>query len=28
MARVQVYTTQSCPYCVAAKRLLTERSIA
>jgi glutaredoxin 3 len=27
MARVEVYTTAMCPYCVAAKRLLTERSI-
>ncbi len=27
MARVTVYTTQVCPYCVQAKRLLGERSI-
>ncbi len=27
MARVTVYTTQMCPYCVQAKRLLGERSI-
>lgn len=27
MARVKVYTTQMCPYCVQAKRLLGERSI-
>ena len=27
MARVTVYTTQMCPYCVQAKRLLAERSI-
>jgi glutaredoxin 3 len=27
MARVQVYTTPMCPYCVAAKRLLAERGI-
>ena len=27
MARVEVYTTPMCPYCVAAKRLLTERGI-
>ena len=27
MARVIVYTTQMCPYCVQAKRLLGERSI-
>lgn len=28
MARVEVYTTPMCPYCVRAKRLLTERDIA
>ena len=27
MARVTVYTTAVCPYCVQAKRLLGERSI-
>jgi GrxC family glutaredoxin len=27
MARVEVYTTPFCPYCVRAKRLLTERGI-
>ncbi|HZP40141.1 MAG TPA: glutaredoxin 3 [Candidatus Binatia bacterium] len=27
MARVAIYTTSSCPYCVAAKRLLTTRGI-
>jgi glutaredoxin 3 len=27
MARVTVYTTTVCPYCVQAKRLLKERSI-
>jgi glutaredoxin 3 len=27
MAVVQVYTTQYCPYCVRAKRLLEERGI-
>jgi glutaredoxin 3 len=27
MARVQVYSTRSCPYCVRAKRLLDERGI-
>ena len=27
MARVTVYTTPSCPYCVQAKRLLAERGI-
>jgi glutaredoxin 3 len=28
MARVLVYTTPSCPYCVRAKRLLAARGIA
>jgi glutaredoxin 3 len=28
MARVEVYTTPSCPYCVQAKRLLRARGIA
>ena len=27
MARVEVYTTQMCPYCVRAKRLLQARGI-
>jgi glutaredoxin 3 len=27
MARIEVYTTPSCPYCVRAKRLLQERGI-
>jgi glutaredoxin 3 len=27
MARIEVYTTPMCPYCVAAKRLLSERGI-
>jgi glutaredoxin 3 len=27
MARVQVYSTRRCPYCVRAKRLLDERGI-
>jgi len=27
MARVEMYTTPSCPFCVRAKRLLTERGI-
>jgi glutaredoxin 3 len=27
MARVEVYTTRFCPYCVRAKRLLQERRI-
>lgn len=28
MARVELYTTASCPYCVRAKRLLQARNIA
>jgi len=28
MARVIIYTTQYCPFCVRAKRLLQERGIA
>ena len=28
MPRVELYTTPSCPFCVRAKRLLTERHIA
>jgi glutaredoxin 3 len=27
MARIELYTTPMCPYCVAAKRLLGERGI-
>ena len=27
MARIEMYTTQSCPYCVRAKRLLQERGL-
>ena len=27
MARVEVYTTRTCPYCVRAKRLLEERGV-
>jgi glutaredoxin 3 len=27
MARVEIYTTPSCPYCVQAKRLLTARGV-
>ncbi len=27
MARVEIYTSPSCPYCVQAKRLLAERGI-
>lgn len=25
MARVEIYTTPTCPYCIAAKRLLTQK---
>ena len=28
MARIEMYTTPSCPFCVRAKRLLQERGIA
>jgi len=28
MARVEIYTTPFCPYCVAAKRLLTRKGVA
>jgi glutaredoxin 3 len=28
MQRVEIYTTPWCPYCVAAKRLLTRKGIA
>jgi glutaredoxin 3 len=28
MARVEIYTTPSCPFCVRAKRLLQERGVA
>jgi glutaredoxin 3 len=28
MASIQVYTTPSCPYCVQAKRLLTQKGVA
>jgi glutaredoxin 3 len=28
MARIEVYTTAYCPYCVRAKRLLQERGLA
>lgn len=27
MAQVQVYTTPSCPYCVMAKRLLSQKGV-
>lgn len=25
MARIEIYTTPTCPYCIAAKRLLTQK---
>ena len=28
MKTVEIYTTQTCPYCVAAKRLLTKKGVA
>lgn len=28
MAPVEIYTTRFCPYCVAAKRLLTRKGVA
>ena len=28
MQRVEIYTTPWCPYCVAAKRLLTKKGVA
>ena len=28
MARIDIYTTPTCPYCVAAKRLLTRKGAA
>lgn len=28
MAQVEIYTTQTCPYCVRAKRLLTAKGVA
>jgi glutaredoxin 3 len=28
MTHVKIYTTRACPYCVAAKRLLTARGVA
>ena len=27
MAKVEIYTTPTCPYCIAAKRLLTKKGI-
>jgi glutaredoxin 3 len=28
MAKVEIYTTRFCPYCIAAKRLLTGKGVA
>jgi glutaredoxin 3 len=28
MAKVEIYTTRYCPYCIAAKALLTKKNIA
>lgn len=28
MARVEIYTTPTCPYCIAAKSLLTRKGVA
>ena len=28
MAEIEIYTTRYCPYCVAAKRLLTRKGVA
>ncbi len=28
MARVEIYTTPTCPYCIAAKRLLAQKGAA
>jgi glutaredoxin 3 len=28
MARVEIYTTPTCPYCIAAKRLLAQKGVA
>ncbi len=28
MARVEIYTTPTCPYCIAAKKLLTQKGAA
>lgn len=28
MARVEIYTTPTCPYCIAAKKLLAEKGAA
>jgi glutaredoxin 3 len=28
MARIEIYTTPTCPYCIAAKKLLTQKGAA
>lgn len=28
MQRVEIYTTRTCPYCIAAKRLLDQKGVA
>jgi glutaredoxin 3 len=28
MSKVVIYTTSSCPYCIAAKRLLTQKGVS
>lgn len=28
MAKVEIYTTRTCPYCIAAKALLTRKGVA
>lgn len=28
MSQVEIYTTQTCPYCIRAKRLLTAKGVA
>ncbi|PCD76422.1 glutaredoxin 3 [Pseudothioclava arenosa] len=28
MKRVEIYTTRTCPYCIAAKRLLDQKGVA
>lgn len=28
MPRIEIYTTPTCPYCIAAKRLLTQKGVS
>jgi glutaredoxin 3 len=28
MARIEIYTTPTCPYCIAAKRLLSQKGVS